>query len=318
MIKPYLSVVIPFCNEEAVIEELSKSLVSVMDKSKVNYEIIYVDDGSSDNTYEEIEKAYEKYENIKVIRLGKNYGQSTALSAGIDHALGEILVLMDGDMQHSPEDIPKFIEKINEGYDIVSGWRKNRSDNFFNRRLPSWIANRIASKISGVNIHDFGATFKAYKSEILKSVRLYDSLHRFIPALASWTGARICEIEIQSGQRKSGKSKYGISRTLVVVLDLIAINFLLKYKSKPLQFFGKIGLLFSFSGFLGLMALSLGWAFFELNMIENRGTLLLAALAIIIGIQFIASGLVAELISRTYYETQNKKLYYIKTQKIRE
>jgi len=318
MMDPYVSMVVPFYNEEGCIEELTGSLVEVLERTGLDYEIIYVDDGSTDGTFEALEKAFLKYKKIKIFRLGKNYGQSAALSAGIDNALGEIIILMDGDLQHDPEDIPQFIAGIKEGCDIVSGWRKHRSDDLLSRRIPSRAANWIASRISGVKIHDFGTTFKAYRREILKSVRLYNNLHRFIPALASWTGARICEIEINSPKRKSGKSKYGISRTLVVALDLITINFLLKYKSSPLQFLGKIGLLFSGAGFLGILLLSAGWLFFGLDMTANRGTLLLAALAVIIGIQFITSGLVAELTCRTYYETQDKKLYYIKTQKTRE
>jgi len=281
------------------------------------YELIFINDGSSDNTLQELNKLYESDSRIHLIRFGRNFGQALALAAGFDYAEGKIIVSMDGDLQHDPADIPKFLEKIEEGCDVVSGWRKERVDNFFTRRLPSMIANWIIAKISGIKIHDFGTTFKAYRKEVIKNIELYGELHRFIPALIGWTGASITEIPIKNTLRVLGKSNYGLFRAFKVIFDLLTVNFLIKYISKPLYIFGLLGSLFLGLGIVTILGLTIGWLYFSLSMIENRGVLLLAALCVIMGVQFITTGLVSEVICRTYYESQNKKPYFIREIKSR-
>jgi glycosyltransferase involved in cell wall biosynthesis len=314
----YLSVVVPFFNEGNNIDELYLQLICALSNLNKTYELIFVDDGSKDDTFGKLSALYDKDQSVKVIRLGKNYGQSIALAAGFDQAAGEVIISMDGDLQHSPEEIPEFINQIENGYEVVSGWRRNRKDNFLTRRLPSLIANWIIARVSGVKLHDFGTTFKAYRQEAIKNIRLYGGLHRFIPVLISYTGASMIEIPIKSALRSKGSSNYGLSRILEVTLDIIAVNFIIKYMSKPLYIFGSVGLFFLGAGSLTIAGLTVGWVCFSLNMIENRGILLLGVLFVIVGIQFITAGLVSEIISRIYYESQNKRTYFIKELKTRE
>ncbi len=314
----YISVIIPFFNEEGNIDELYQRLTSVLRNSGKTYELVFIDDGSKDNTFRKLSVLYDNDQYVRVIKLGRNYGQSIALAAGFDHACGEIIISMDGDLQHNPEEIPDFVKQIENGYEVVSGWRQKRKDNFLTRRLPSLIANRLIAKISGVKLHDFGTTFKAYRREIIQNVRLYGELHRFIPVLISYTGASMIEIPIKSDLRVKGKSNYGLSRVFKVILDIIAVNFITKYITKPLYIFGLIGLIFLGTGFLTILCLTIGWLFFGLNMVENRGLLLLSILCIITSVQFITSGLVAEIISRIYYESQNKRPYFVKELKTRK
>ncbi|OGF67500.1 MAG: glycosyl transferase [Candidatus Fischerbacteria bacterium RBG_13_37_8] len=313
------SIVIPIYNEEANIKKLVKKLQFVAKELKGDCEIIFINDGSNDNSAEELREVYETYENIVVINLVRNYGQTYALAAGFDKARGSIIISMDGDLQHDPEEIPLFIEKLNEGYDIVSGWRKERKDDFITRRLPSRIANWLIGIISGINIHDFGTTFKAYRREVLSKIQLFGEQHRFIPALAFWLGARITEIPISNVIREKGKSNYGLSRTFKVILDLVLLRFLLKYSTKPLYFFGLPGLIFAFAGSgIGIFLL-IRKLIRNIHILTEHGPLMfLAILLIIMGIQFISLGILAEIMSRAYYEIQQKRPYIIRNVLIKE
>ena len=240
---PKYSIVVPFHNEEDNVTVLYARLKQVMEQVGDSFELVLVDDGSSDRSYKLLEEIAAVDSRVLVVKLRRNFGQTSALAAGFDHASGEFILAMDGDLQHDPNDIPGFLEKLEEGYDVVSGWRKERIDNFVMRRIPSRCANWLMAKLSGVDIHDFGTTFKAYRHEVIQNIPLYGEMHRFIPALASWYGASICEIPIKNVNRERGKSHYGIGRTFRVFFDLLTIRFLLKYMSRPLHFFGSIGAL---------------------------------------------------------------------------
>jgi glycosyltransferase involved in cell wall biosynthesis len=250
-------------------------------------------------------------DSIKIIRFTKNFGQTAAISAGFDYARGEIIITMDGDLQNDPKDIPLLLEKIEEGYDIVSGWRVNRQDRFISKKIPSKIANWLIGLITGVKLHDTGCTLKAYRSSVIKNLRLYGEMHRFIPALASSLGAKVAEVKVNHHPRKYGNSKYGISRTIRVFLDLITIKFLLSFLTRPLQIFGLWGVGFSGLGFLICLYLSILKLFFG-QALSDRPLLLLGVLLMILGVQFIGFGLIAEMQTRTYYEVQNKPIYVIK------
>ena len=310
---PAYSIVVPFFNEQENVPPLYVRITEVMDAVNEPYEMVFVDDGSKDSTFRVLSEIAETDRRVTVVRLRRNFGQTAALKAGFDHSLGEIIISMDGDLQHDPAEIPKFIEKMQEGYDIVSGWRVQRSDHWLMRQFPSRVANRIMAKLSRVDLHDFGTTFKAYRREILSEIHLYGELHRFIPALAAWSGASIGEVPITNIPRVSGKSNYGISRTIRVLLDLMSVKFLLDYSTKPLQFFGAVGLL-CLSGGAGIGL----WVFARkalLNegLLANHGPLMLLGMALVMGgIQFIAIGLIGELLARTYYETQNKPVYTVR------
>ena len=240
---PKYSIVVPFHNEEENVTVLYARLKQVMEQVGHPFELVLVDDGSSDRTYKLLEEIAAVDSRVLVVKLRRNFGQTSALAAGFDHASGDFILAMDGDLQHDPNEIPNFVEKLEEGYDVVSGWRKERIDNFVMRRIPSRCANWLMAKLSGVDIHDFGTTFKAYRREVITNIPLYGEMHRFIPALASWYGASICEIPIRNVQRERGKSHYGIGRTFRVFFDLLTIRFLLKYMSRPLHFFGSFGAL---------------------------------------------------------------------------
>jgi len=310
---PYLSIVVPFFNEEETIEELYNRIKKVLEKLGKSYEIIFINDGSTDRTEEILNTLAENDKFLTIVHLRKNFGQTAALSAGFDVAEGEIIISMDGDLQHQPEEIPMFIEKIEEGYDLVSGWRKKRVDNFFLRRIPSRIANWIMAKLSGVKIHDFGTTFKAYRKEVIKNVELYGELHRFIPALASSMGVKIIEIPIKNIVREKGKSKYGISRVRRVIFDLLTVKFLISFLDRPLQIFGLIGLIFSLIGFIFGGTISILYFLGKLQISEHLGNLLLSVTLVIVGIVFITMGLLAEINSRIYYRVHNKKPYSIRS-----
>jgi glycosyltransferase involved in cell wall biosynthesis len=287
-------------------------LKEVLEEENLNYEIIFVDDGSTDKTLKVLEEIHHQDERVKVIKLRKNFGQTAALSAGFDYAEGEIIVSMDGDLQHNPRDLPKLLKKIEEGYDIVSGWREARKDPFFTRKLPSRVANWLIHLISGVDIHDFGTTFKAYRREIIKNIRLYGELHRFIPALASQLGASITEVPIENIPRKFGKSSYNLSRVIRVIFDLITVKFLISYSTRPLQIFGIWGLVFTSSGFLvGLYLIIKKFIYHIALMVEHGPLLMLAILLMVIGFQFITMGLLGEMLARVYYETRNRPIYSI-------
>lgn len=312
---PKYSIVVPFYNEQESILSLYERIIRVMDRQGECFEMVFVDDGSRDQTARILESLVDQDPRVVVIQLRKNFGQTAALKAGFDHAEGEIIVSMDGDLQHDPEEIPIFLKKMEEGYDIVSGWRQERKDSFFTRRIPSRIANWLMYKLSRVELHDFGTTFKAYRRETIQDIPLYGELHRFIPALANWRGATIAEIPINNPHRQSGKSHYGLSRTLHVFLDLISIKYLLDFSTRPLHFFGFFGLLGTGVGgciwlFLAIRKLS-GIAI----MVEHGPLLMVSLLFLIGGIQFLFFGLLGEMLSRTYYESQAKSIYSVRTVK---
>ncbi len=307
---PSFSVVVPFYNEEESCRTLYERLKKVMDSLGGDYELIFVDDGSADRTLEILRGIYDSDPRVRVIKLRKNFGQTAALAAGFDRARGDTVISMDGDLQHDPEDIRRLVEKMREGYDIVSGWRKERKDLLITRRIPSWAANAIMRRLSGVQIRDFGTTLKAYKRSIIKNVKLSGELHRFIPALASDLGARITEIPIANINRPHGKSHYGLSRTTGVLLDIITVKFLLSYSRTPMRIFG----------FMGLVALIFGscFGFYEAvqkiifgHSIGRDALVQLSVLLIILGFQFISLGLLGEMISRIYFESKGKDIYSI-------
>lgn len=307
------SIVVPFYNEQESVPTLYARITEVMDAVGAPYEMVFVDDGSIDRTYKTLADIYENDQRVHVLRLRRNFGQTAALKAGFDFARGEIVISMDGDLQHDPGEIPAFLEKMKEGYDIVSGWRVERHDALLTRRVPSRIANWIMARLSGVELHDFGTTFKAYRREMLDEVHLYGELHRFIPALASWIGARTTEVPISNRLRPAGKSNYGIGRTIRVLLDLLSVKFLLGYSTRPLQFFGLFGLLSASTG-----ALINFWLFFDKvafrhSIMAEHGPLLMLGIALVVaGIQFLSFGLLGEMLARIYYESQNKPIYVIR------
>ena len=305
-----ISIVIPLYNEEENVRELYGSLKPVMDSLGNEYEIIFIDDGSTDNTLSLLQEINAADDTVIVLSLRRNFGQTAAFAAGFDYSRGDIIVTMDGDLQNDPKDIPKLLELMKDN-DLVSGWRKVRKDPFLSRRLPSILANSLISKVTGVNLHDYGCSLKAYRRDVIKNLKLYGEMHRFIPAVASWYGVRIAEVETTHHARLRGKSKYGISRTMKVVLDLITVKFLQSFSTKPLQFFGPMGLLSGALGFLISLYLSID-KLFSGKDIGGRPLLLLGALLIIVGIQFIGMGLLGEMMVRVYHETQKKPIYVIK------
>ncbi len=308
--KPYLSVVIPAYNEEENIPLLYEKLKRVLDELGKGYEVIFIDDGSEDKTFQILRNIAQKDGKIKVIRFRRNYGQTAAMYAGFEHARGEVIVTIDADLQNDPEDIPVLLTKIEEGYDIVSGWRKERKDPFLSRRLPSRVANWIISKVTGVKLHDYGCTLKAYRADIAKRYRLYGDMHRFLPALAKRFGAKVTEIPVRHHPRLYGKSKYGIGRTVRVILDIFLVKFLNEYITKPLYVFGGIGFLLLTVGVLIELYLTLLKLFTGAD-IGGRPLLILGVLLILTGVQLLSTGIIAELIIRTYYESRGEKPYVI-------
>jgi glycosyltransferase involved in cell wall biosynthesis len=304
------SVVIPLFNEEENVPELHRRVKSVMESTGQEYEIIYIDDGSTDRTLHLLEEVRAGDGNIVVISFRRNFGQTAAFAAGFDYSRGDVIVTLDGDLQNDPADIPGLVSAIKD-CDIVSGWRKNRKDPFLSRRLPSIIANRLISWVTGVKLHDYGCSLKAYRREVIKNLKLYGEMHRFIPAVASWYGVKIAEVETTHHPRLRGKSKYGISRTVKVVLGLITVKFLQSFSTKPLQFFGPVGLASGAAGFFISLYLSVQKMLFGID-IGGRPLLLLGVLLIIVGIQFIGMGLLGEMVVRVYHESQKKPIYVIK------
>ncbi|MBI4455170.1 MAG: glycosyltransferase family 2 protein [Acidobacteria bacterium] len=310
---PKYSVVVPFHNEQASVRELYRKLSSVMAGCGEPAEFIFVDDHSTDGTPHLLAQLAKDDPQIVVIRLKRNYGQTVALEAGFDYASGEVIISMDGDLQHDPDDIPTMLSTFEEsGCDIVSGWRKNRVDNVLLRRVPSRIANWLMSKLSGIDIHDFGTTFKVYRRETIKQIRLYGEMHRFIPALASWSGATIVEVPIRNTVRSTGRSHYGLSRIIRVLFDLLTIRFLLKYVTRPLHFFGPLGLAGILAG-LGIASwLLVQKAIYDTDVFDQHGPLMILGVVLFLaGLQLISSGLVGELMSRTYFESQGKPVYAV-------
>jgi glycosyltransferase involved in cell wall biosynthesis len=310
---PKYSIVVPFHNEEENVTALYARLKQVMEQVGDSFELVLVDDGSSDRTYKLLEEIAAVDSRVLVVKLRRNFGQTPALAAGFDHASGEFILSMDGDLQHDPNDIPSFLEKLEEGYDVVSGWREKRIDNFVMRRIPSRIANWLMAKLSGVNIHDFGTTFKAYRHEVIQNVPLYGEMHRFIPALASWYGASICEVPIKNVNREKGKSHYGIGRTFRVFFDLLTIRFLLRYMGRPLHFFGGFGALGILAGsFISAVLLGMKIVHPQQNVMDQHGPMfVIAGVLIVAGVQLLALGLLGELQVRHYYSTQHHTPYTI-------
>ncbi|MDE2925059.1 MAG: glycosyltransferase family 2 protein [Acidobacteriota bacterium] len=308
--QPRLSIIVPVYNEKANLADLYQGLTGVLQGLGVDYEILFIDDGSNDGGTRILADLAEQDDHVLVLQFARNFGQTAALSAGFDHARGEIIIPMDADLQNDPADIPQILDKLDEGYDVVSCWRKDRQDPWLTRKLPSRAANRIISWISGVRLRDYGCTLKGYRSKFLQHIRLYGEMHRFIPVYASWTGAKVTEIPVRHHPRRHGRSKYGLLRTLKVPLDLMTVKFLVTYSTKPMYLFGGLGLVSILFGWL-LSALALYQKFLQDVKVHRNPLLLLSVFLCIVGIQFILFGLVAELIIRTYHESQGKPTYIL-------
>jgi glycosyltransferase involved in cell wall biosynthesis len=308
---PELSLFLPVLDEEENLRPMHAKIQAALDSLGRTAEVIYVDDGSTDRSLEILKELAAEDERVRVVSLRRNYGQTAAMSAGIDAARGDILIPMDADLQNDPADISRLLDKLNDGYDVVSGWRKNRQDKLVSRKIPSQIANRIISWIGGVPLHDYGCSLKAYRRDVIQDVRLYGEMHRFIPIYASWAGARVAEIPVEHHARTMGKSKYGISRTLKVIFDLITIKFMAEYQTKPLYVFGAFGMIAFFISMLAGM-----WAV-TLKVVNGTSFILtplpiIAVVMLAISVQFFLMGLLAELLVRTYHESQNKPIYAVR------
>jgi glycosyltransferase involved in cell wall biosynthesis len=305
-----LSLIVPVYNEEKNILPLYESVLDVAPALGRPFELIFINDGSTDGTQSILDKLAEKDQRVKVIHFRRNFGQTAAMMAGIDFSSGDIVVPMDGDLQNDPRDIPVLLAKLEEGYDVCSGWRKNRKDHTLRRNLPSRIANLLISWISGVHLHDYGCSLKAYRKEVIKGVKLYGEMHRFIPIYASWEGARVTEIPVNHHPRIHGRSKYGIERTVKVLLDLIVVKFFAKYAQKPIYVFGFVGILNLIVAFLAAVA-SLYYKFFDNKSFISTPLPLLFIMCTITGIMCILMGLMAEILIRTYHESQQKPVYFV-------
>lgn len=306
-----LSIIAPIYNEEESIPHLVEQIHAALDHTGRSYELILADDGSRDGSYEVMRRMAAHDPALVVIRLRRNFGQTAALQAGLDAARGRHIVLMDADLQNDPADIPRMLAKIDEGFDLVAGWRADRKDPFINRRLPSMIANRIISMTTKVQLHDYGCTLKAMTREVGKELRLYGEMHRFIPAVANWVGVRVIEMPVNHRARQFGTTKYGIGRTLRVILDLITVRFMQSYLVRPMQVFGLAGFISGFLGFAACTLLAFRKIFFAED-IGSRPLLMLGVLLIVVGVQLVSLGLVADVLSRTYHESQGKRPYYIR------
>ena len=306
-----LSIVVPVFNEEENIPDLLSAITAAMQGFTESYEIVLVDDGSTDNSFVLLKSLAQRDPHLRLIRFGINYGQTAALAAGFHHSKGKVVITMDADLQNDPTDIPLLMEKIQEGYDVVSGWRKDRHDHFFSRRLPSVAANRLISYITGLRLRDYGCTLKAYRREIIRHIELYGEMHRFIPALARWAGASVTEVVVKHHSRKKGKSKYGLSRTLRVLLDLFVVKFLMTYSTQPIQIFGGLGLLCLFLSFL-TFALVLGLRIFAGVDMSGNPLLYASFTGIMLSVMLLLMGLNAELQARTYHESQRKPIYVVR------
>ena len=306
-----ISVVVPLYNEEDNVQLLYEEIKGVLDTMAEQAEIVFVDDGSRDRTLAKLEAIQAGDDHVRVVSLRRNFGQTAAMTAGFDHARGGVIITMDGDLQNDPHDIPQLVGKLNEGYDVVTGWRHDRQDAFLSRRLPSQLANRLISWVTGVGLHDYGCTLKAFRREVIDNINLYGEMHRFIPAIASGMGISFTEVKVNHRARRFGTSKYGISRTIRVVLDLITVKFMLSYATRPLHVFGTVGVVSSLLGVLIALVLTVQRQLYGVAL-ANRPLLLLAVLLIFMGIQFITIGLLAELVVRTYHESQKKPIYYVR------
>jgi len=308
----YLSLIVPIYNEEENIPLLYLAILAAVQPLNLAWEVVLVDDGSRDRSVAELEKlAAADPAHVRVVALRRNFGQTAAIAAGIDHSSGEIIILLDADLQNDPADIPMMLEKITEGYDVVSGWRKNRQDTFVTRTLPSAMANWLISRTTGVHLHDYGCTLKAYRREVLTGFRLYGEMHRFIPVYANSVGARIIEVPVHHHPRRFGKAKYGLERTLKVVLDLFTVKFLNSYANKPIYLFGGAGILMMLISLVTLLALAVRRIFFEVSVLTSPW-FVVAVMVFILGFQSILMGLIAELLVRTYHESQGKTTYTVR------
>ena len=307
---PELSLFLPVLDEEENLRPMHAKIAAALDALGKSAEVIFVDDGSTDKSLEILKEIAAADDRVRVISLRRNYGQTAAMSAGIDAAKGEILIPMDADLQNDPADIARLLQKLDEGYDVVSGWRKNRQDKLISRKIPSQIANRIISWIGGVPLHDYGCSLKAYRREVIQDVKLYGEMHRFIPIYASWAGARVAEIPVDHHARTMGKSKYGISRTVKVIFDLMTIKFMASYQTKPIYVFGMFGVIaFLISIIAGIWAIIL--KFYGTSFILTPLPVV-AIVMLAISMQFFLMGLLAELLVRTYHESQNKSIYAVR------
>jgi len=309
---PQISVVVPLLNEEDNLAPLYEQITQAV-TGRYDYEIIFIDDGSTDRSFSILRALHQQDPHVRVIRFRKNFGQTAAMSAGFAHAKGGIVVALDADLQNDPADIPMLVDKLNEGFDVVSGWRRDRQDKALTRRMPSMLANGLISRITGVRLHDYGCTLKAYRREVLQETRLYGEMHRFIPALASWAGARIAEVVVHHRPRTAGVAKYGLGRTFKVILDLITVKFLGAYSTKPIYVFGGIGAASALGALVcGVVVLYQKFVSPEHLSMNRNALLYLTALLITTTIQFVLMGLLAELLVRTYHESQNRPTYVIK------
>jgi len=308
---PGLSIVIPVYNEEENLPQLHAETKEACVKLDRDYEILFIDDGSTDNSFSVLNRIQAEDPSVTVIRLRKNFGQTAAMAAGFDHARGDIVITLDADLQNDPQDFGRLLEKIDEGYDIVSGWRADRKDKFLTRRLPSHCANWLISFITKVKLHDYGCTLKAFRREVTENINLYGELHRFIPAIASTIGVSIAEIKVNHRPRRYGKSKYGLKRSLKVVFDLLTVKFMLSYSTRPLQIFGIFGLISGAAGAIIGLILSYQRLILKIG-ISGRPLLLLSILLVVIGAQFITLGLLAEVMIRSYHESGNKRIYFVR------
>ena len=310
-VHPRTSVIIPVFNEEESLPTLYERLKGVLDKISGGHEMVFVDDGSQDDSFSTLKEISKQDPNVKVIRLRRNFGQTAALVAGFDEARGDIIITIDADLQNDPSDIPHLLDKMDEGYDIVSGWRKNRKDPLISKALPSKLSNKMASWLTGVTLHDFGCTLKAYRKEVVKGIQLYGELHRYVPAVASSMGVRVAEIEVSHHPRPYGKSKYGITRLMRGMLDLITLKLLLTYMSRPMQMFGGLGVLAMLGAGTSGLATVMMKMFLDFNMTGNP-LLFLTILLFLASVQFISMGFLGEIAMRTYHETQNKPIYVVR------
>lgn len=306
-----VSIVIPFLNEEPNLKSLCEELKAALDPMGKSYEVLFIDDGSTDKGVQVLDDFRSEMPQIKVVSFRRNFGQTAAMVAGLDYSEGEIVVTLDADRQNDPADIPAMVAKIDEGYDMACGWRHDRQDTYLSRKLPSMMANRLISKITDVSLHDYGCTLKAMRKELAKKVTLYGEMHRFIPAVASGVGASITEVKVNHRARTAGESKYGISRTFRVILDLITVKFLLRFHSRPLHFFGMPGLALGSIGGMLITYLTIARLFFGVPL-GDRPLLIFAFMLLVIGLQFILFGLIGEMQTRTYYESQNKPIYHVR------
>ncbi len=310
-VRPLVSVVIPIFNEEDSIPFLYERLTAALAALNVPYEMIAVDDGSRDRSFALLRERAQRDPRLRVVRFRRNFGQTAAFAAAFESAVGEVVITIDADLQNDPADIGKLLQKVDEGYDVVSGWRIQRQDRWLSRRLPSVLANRLISLTTGVHLHDYGCSLKAYRRDVLQHIQLYGELHRFIPAIASWQGVAVAELPVTHAPRQYGQSKYGIDRTLRVILDLITVRFLLSYATRPMQVFGKLGL-WSFAVGLGLGVYLSYVRLWEQQAIGDRPLLLLTVLLIVLGVQFFCMGLLSEMLSRIYFEGYRKQTYTVR------